>query len=512
MHPSLVVGFAVAIIAYLALQFLLHGTQSKREPCILETTVPFFDSAIGILRHRANYLSNLRSKYRMSIYTLRMPFQRLYVVHAPNLIQTIQSKANAATFIPNLLDFGMLFSGLNEQSQRTLRDAFGVQGNGFTMSVHKYLLSGPSLKAATRAAVDRLSASVPNHFEDDRQGGLLELVRHELTLALTGAIYGPENPYDDPDVEASWRDFLPGISHLLYSPCPSVTARKALNARTRVIHAFRKYFQTGGHLQAFPMIAEMYETNKSHGLALDEAAKMEMATSLAMLSSGAVTTFWLLFHILSDPDVMMATREELHAVAKLESTSDNSVPRTKVLDLSGIKGKCPTLVAMLNETLRYHSTVINIKQVQHDTTLGDQYLLKKNGIVMIPGESVHHNVDIWGPSADTFDHHRFLSPDSKKKLSTTSAFRPFGAGATMCPGRHFSTSVILSLVAMVVLQYEVLPLQGQWIAPTKRNADLWNAMPKPDWDIDVRLSKMRVEENPVEWRFAWGEDAVKNLF
>jgi hypothetical protein len=125
-------------------------------------------------------------------------------VHAPHLIQIIQSKANTATFIPNLLDFGILFSGLNKDSQKTLRNVFRSQGNGFTMSVHKYLLSDSSLKAATKTAVDGLNASLPNHFEHGRQEGLMELMCHELTLAMTGAIYGPENPYDDPEVEASW--------------------------------------------------------------------------------------------------------------------------------------------------------------------------------------------------------------------------------------------------------------------------------------------------------------------
>jgi hypothetical protein len=132
-----------------------------------------------------------------------MPFQRLYVVHTPHLIQVIQSKANTTTFVLNLLDFCMLFSGLNKDSQTMLLNAFGLQGNGFTMSVHKYLLSGPSLKAATKTAVDKLSASLPN-LEYGRQEGLLELVRYELTLAMTGAIYGLENPYDDPETEASW--------------------------------------------------------------------------------------------------------------------------------------------------------------------------------------------------------------------------------------------------------------------------------------------------------------------
>jgi cytochrome P450 len=233
------------------------------------------------------------------------------------------------------------------------------------------------------------------------------------------------------------------------------------------------------------MISEMHEINKGHGLSTEEAAKMEMATSLAMLSSGSVTTFWLLFHILSDRSLTAIIREELEAIT--EETESEIV---KTVNLSRV-----------NETLRYHSTVINIKQVQHDTTLDGQYLLKKNGIVMIPGQSVHHNKDIWGPSAGTFDHLRFLSSGSKKNLSSTSAFRPFGAGVTMCPGRHFSTNVILSLVVMVLLKFDVEPMDGVWKRPTKHNADMWNAMPKPDHDIDVRFEPRG--EKQVECKFVW---------
>lgn len=98
----------------------------------------------------------------------------------------------------------MLFSGLNKRSQKVLANTFSEKGNAFTMSVHKYLLSGPSLVAVTTTAVNKLSASLPNSVSANVQQGLMELVRHELTLALTGAIYGPENPYDDPQIETSW--------------------------------------------------------------------------------------------------------------------------------------------------------------------------------------------------------------------------------------------------------------------------------------------------------------------
>lgn len=230
---------------------------------------------------------------------------------------------------------------------------------------------------------------------------------------------------------------------------------------------------------------------------------MEMATSLAMLSSGSNTTFWLLYQIFSNPHALQDIRDELVGLSTEDTTSDN--PGRRILSLNLIKAYCLTLLAMLNETLRYHSSVINIKQVQHDTSLADQYFLKKNAIVMIPGQSIHHDKDIWGPSANVFDHSRFLTPDSKRRLSSNSAFRPFGAGITMCPGRHFSTNVICSLVAMVVLQFDFMPVDGQWIPPTKRNADLWNAMPKPDWDVNVKIVR-RIEEKETEWKFVWAKE------
>jgi hypothetical protein len=52
-----------------------------------------------------------------------------------------------------------------------------------------------------------------------------------------------------------------------------------------VIDAFKKYFETGGHIQAFSMIPEMYAINRNHGLSSDEAAKMEMATSLTSIKT-----------------------------------------------------------------------------------------------------------------------------------------------------------------------------------------------------------------------------------
>jgi hypothetical protein len=59
MFSIFVVGAAVAGMVYLALQLILHVTQSEQEPRLVESTIPFLDSTIGIARERANYLTSL---------------------------------------------------------------------------------------------------------------------------------------------------------------------------------------------------------------------------------------------------------------------------------------------------------------------------------------------------------------------------------------------------------------------------------------------------------------------
>jgi hypothetical protein len=60
MYTFVAIAFIFGTSSYVILQLLLHLTQNKREPQLLESTIPFLDSAIGIFKHRVGYLESLR--------------------------------------------------------------------------------------------------------------------------------------------------------------------------------------------------------------------------------------------------------------------------------------------------------------------------------------------------------------------------------------------------------------------------------------------------------------------
>lgn len=223
---------------------------------------------------------------------------------------------------------------------------------------------------------------------------------------------------------------------------------------------------------------------------------MELATSLAILSSGAYTTFWLLYHIYSDTSVLEAVREELVGITE---SDDNTTPKRQTLKTNKVKTGCPTLVALFYETLRFHGNVMSVKSVKEETTRSGKFCFKKGAHLLIPSQSLHLNEDTWGPDASTFDHRRFTHHGGIKNSKNTGAFRPFGSGANTCPGRHFASNVILSLTAVIVSRYN---LHCTWFKPGPGAWEPWNSVTRPDRDFDVRVSRSTCSEG-VEWNVIW---------
>lgn len=278
------------------------------------------------------------------------------------------------------------------------------------------------------------------------------------------------------------RKYEAGIIPLMIDVLPRLSARPYVQAREALVQAFVRYYQEEGPKspEASPLIQAQYKVHSSAGIPLEDIARLEVAISVAIISNAMPASFWLIYHLFSDPVVLEDCRQELSGGVKTQ----DGVHR---IDIDYVKNRCPIFVSTFQETFRIHSTSVASRVVLEDHLLNGQYLLKKGGIVLIPA-SVQHSLEAaWGPDVDKFYHKRFLRETRGKRYNPV-AFRAFGGGSTLCPGRHFAATEILAFAALVTLRFDVRPPNGLWIPPTVENSNPATSIHQPDHDIQVEVS------------------------
>ena len=82
----------------------------------------------------------------------------------------------------------------------------------------------------------------------------------------------------------------------------------------------------------------------------------------------------------------------------------------------------------------------------------------------------------------------------------SAAFRAFGGGTVICPGRHFAQSELMTLLAVLALGFDIAdPGGGPLQVPQKDDTRIPLSVMKPVEDPKVRISRRPGLEN-VEWR------------
>lgn len=177
------------------------------------------------------------------------------------------------------------------------------------------------------------------------------------------------------------------------------------------------------------------------------------AEALTQLIAGSDTTSnsscALLFHVVRTPGVMQTLQAEI----------DAAVPEGIDVPTYDMVKDLPYLQAVLNETLRHHSTSgIGLpRQIPYDAPglhLNGHYF-PPGTVLSVPTYSIHHSKAIWGPDADEFRPERWESVTPRQK----NAFIPFSYGPRSCVGRNVAEMEMKLIIATWVRRYRVALLQ-----------------------------------------------------
>lgn len=287
------------------------------------------------------------------------------------------------------------------------------------------------------------------------------------------------------------RKFEPGIIKLLLKFYPDLFARESVQGRKVIVDAFEKYLSSETLEKASGFVKAQYEHKIQQGVTGRDIARFELGAVVAILSNTVPAAFWLLYHAISDAAVLEECRREIMTCCVLEGDC-------YTLDVTQVKTSCSILLSIFKESLRFHGIGTSVRMVTEDHLLDGKYLLKKGGIVMIPGPVQHSSKSAYGDDVNDFQHRRFVKSPTRSNPDPV-AFRAFGGGSTLCPGRHFATTEVLVFVALVVMRFDIEPFGEKWVCPKTERAGMAGTVAPPDEDVEVRVRPRGDELGKKKW-------------
>ncbi|KAJ4296488.1 hypothetical protein N0V90_006533 [Kalmusia sp. IMI 367209] len=457
-----VVGLSTLAATYAFLRFLLAYTHDENEPKALATSFPFL-SPILRMSKKGKFYTDLRLIPLVQRQTRILDFAPVQTIAAINVMGVTPAGREI----------------LNIEKEGVGKHAYAIETD---MAIHAAVTPGVHLDAMNRLSVQKiceyLNALASETPKDLR---LYNWVSKQISWATTDAVYGPRNPFKDPEVLEAFGKFEPGIVTLLLGlPFPLV--KEAVQGREKVVRAFMSYFGNGDYKQGSELVRARFKHSTEYNVSIEDTARFEMGGAVAILTNTIPSAFWVLWHIISVSAILEECRIELERLCRVRND-------TVTIDMTEVRSSCPILLSTLQEVLRFHGTGTSVRIVQEDHLLDGKYLLKKGGTLIIPGPVQHSEKSVYGNSVDNFDHKRFLRTGTKRLNPV--GFRGFGGGSTLCPGRHFASTEIIAFVALMVLRFDIKPKSGTWVRPTTQNAGMQATVPPPDADINVEIKNRK---------------------
>ena len=294
---------------------------------------------------------------------------------------------------------------------------------------------------------------------------------------------------------------------------PSFIGRSGRSGREKLGQAFLDYYDAGYVSEASNFIRRRYDVHVSRfGVSHRGMSKFDCSILMAVVMNTVYTLFWALVHVYRDQDLLKQLRNELEArcIEEVGPSLPNGAPaqsgqtprRVRLLH-KNLKS-LDLMKSIIDETLRLYSYGAHARLVTADASVkigSEVYKLRKGGLVLIPTSTFHHDTSIWGSDANTFVADRFSKANERKRSWHPAAYRPFGGGSIICPGRFFVTNEMMITIAMLALNFDTERVgRGGWsqALPNVLEKQFADSVLPPEKDFDV-MFKPRHGWEAVKW-------------
>ncbi|KAJ5316817.1 hypothetical protein PENANT_c016G03031 [Penicillium antarcticum] len=491
---TLIISVGVALL----LGYVLVNRKNKHqplEPPLISSSIPVIGHLAAFIYYGLEYFASQSAKIPLPAFSLDMLFNKVYVIKSPELVSAVRRNHRSMSLEPLLTRTSECAGGITGPGLELLRGKES-QGQGLghhTVTTMRPTLLGQGLDEMNTKMMECVQKSVQELRTHRGTIDIYQWCTLAMTIASTDAIYGPLNPYKQRKVRDSYWEIENNLSYLMMDFAPWLIARKAWKGREYLSHAFLEYYEADGHLNSSQLAYTRWKTQLDGGARLEDIARLEAVMGLGILSNTVPSSYWAIFDLFSRPELLKQARDEIRQHAMSVNAEG-----LHTVDLAAVQEKCPLLLACLQETLRLRSNSAQLRVMFEDTMLGESCLVKAGSILLMPSAVINRSESAWGNDAESFDPQRFIDPEDRR--TKASGFMSFGASPHICAGRHFATGEIIALMTMLILQFDICPVGGEWVEPPINVNAVAASLSPPIGQTPVNISE-REEFKGVEWNY-----------
>ncbi|KAN0118582.1 Cytochrome P450, partial [Russula decolorans] len=258
---------------------------------------------------------------------------------------------------------------------------------------------------------------------------------------------------------------LKAIVFRIVSNLSSQIQRKIEFIRPLVEERFAKMEEYGKDWDDKPNDMLMWLMSEAKGVerSVEGIARRLLVVNLAaiMMTSHLYTITQILYHLLANPEYIEPLRQEVDAVIGKEGWTKAGIDKMHKID------------SFLRETQRLGGSNILVmdRLVLRPFTFSNGVTVPAGTLISVPSNATHTDERIFS-NPDKFDGFRFTKLRESEGDTTTSRYQAvatsgsqlsFGQGRNACPGRFFAVNEIKTLVAYIVVTYDMKFEEGKGV-------------------------------------------------
>ncbi|KZT39045.1 cytochrome P450 [Sistotremastrum suecicum HHB10207 ss-3] len=280
-------------------------------------------------------------------------------------------------------------------------------------------------------------------------------------------------------------NFLKPLVARLYTPAES-TAKKVTQMLRPVIEERLAQIKEEGKLyvnKPVDFLSLLLDYAEGQEREPENLAKRVLSISFAAISSTSMTFAQVVFFLASMPEYAVQLREEVESVTAEEGWTQEAL------------SKCYKIDSFVKECQRFRGAGLtsSMRMAVNDYTFSNGTVIPKGTFVTTLSVIRHKDPQFYGETAKEFDGFRFSkmrengeSIGQHQAVSIGTDFLPYGIGRHACPGRFFAALMMKSMLAHIVLNYDIKMASGKM--PESHYLNSWCI---PDASAEVMFRKRR---------------------